>query len=225
MRAHHAAAIDVGEEDDGQVGFLGETHVGDVGRAQIGFGAAARALHDHQIGFAREPLETVHHRRHQLAAHEMVDFGGAIAEDTAAQYHLRANVALRFQQHGVHVDRRFREAGAGLKRLRPANFAAWRNPVRPRGQVGIGGDSRIVAHVLRLERAHDETAPRIGAAQAGHHHALADVGAGALNHQAFGAAGAVVRARRVCDAGDQFGGLLRDHLGLGHALTSYRGER
>ena len=68
-------------------------------------------------------------------------------------------------------------AGPRLQRLRPADLAA------------VGGDGRVVAHVLRLERPHPQPAPREGAAQARHQQRLAGVRAGALDHQRAGHAG------------------------------------
>ena len=62
--------------------------------------------------------------------------------------------------------------GAGLQRLGAADLAAG------------GGDGGVVGHVLRLERADAEAAVGEGAGEAGDDQRLADVGAGALEHQA-----------------------------------------
>jgi hypothetical protein len=65
-----------------------------------------------------------------------------------------------------------RHAGsAGLQGLGAADLAA------------VGGDGGVVRHVLRLERTHAQAALGQGARQAGHDQRLADIGAGALEHQ------------------------------------------
>ena len=67
--------------------------------------------------------------------------------------------------------------GAGLQGLGAADLAA------------VGGDGGVVRHVLRLERAHAEAAVGEGAGEAGDDQRLADVGAGALEHQGAGGHG------------------------------------
>jgi len=94
---------------------------------------------------------------------------------------LRASVALWLEQHRVHVHRGNDLAGAGLKRLRAADFAA------------IGGDRRVVGHVLWLERSNPH--PPIGQrpAEAGNDQGFAgQSGAGALKHQGLGRPGRIV---------------------------------
>ena len=61
-------------------------------------------------------------------------------------------------------------ASACLHRLRPADFAA------------IRGDRGIVRHVLRLERTHAQPGIAEMAAEPGDKHRLADIRAGALQH-------------------------------------------
>ena len=100
----------------------------------------------------------------------------------AAQHDLRRAVRLRLQQHRVHVADRRDAAGPRLQRLRPADLAAI---CRHRG---------VVRHVLRLERPHPEPAPRKGARQPGDEQRLADIGAGALQHQRAGHARRLRRA-------------------------------
>ncbi len=99
----------------------------------------------------------------------------SLAIDLALHHDLAADVALRLQQHGVHVDRRRSAAGDGLQPLRPADLAA-------AGLARNVGDGGIVRHVLRLERPDDHAALSGGAAKAGDQHGLADIRAGALEH-------------------------------------------
>ena len=65
-------------------------------------------------------------------------------------------------------------AGARLQRLGAADLAA------------VGGDGGVVRHVLRLERRDPQAAIGEGAAQPGDQQRLADIGAGALEHQRRG---------------------------------------
>ncbi len=92
------------------------------------------------------------------------------ADALALHDELGADVALGFQQNGIHVGGRLDAAGQRLQRRRAADLAAVR---RDRGVVG---------HVLRLERPHAMAAIREQAAEAGHQHGFADVGPAALDH-------------------------------------------
>ena len=149
---------------------------------QIDFGRAAGALDEDEVGLALQPGETVQHLRHQRRLDRLVFGGARRAEHLALHDDLRADLALRLQQHRVHVDARRHPRGARLQRLRPADLAA------------VGGHRRIVRHVLRLERPHVQAAIGEGARQPGHDQRLADIRAGALEHDGAGghAAGVAV---------------------------------
>ncbi len=108
----------------------------------------------------------------RLQVLELARLGGA--HDAALHHDLRADVALRLQQHRVHVHGRRHAGGAGLQRLGAADLAA------------VGGHGGIVRHVLRLERAHAEAAALEDAQQAGDEQRLADVGARAGQHERAG---------------------------------------
>src|SRR6202011_3820462 len=56
----------------------------------------------------------------------------------------------------------------------------------PADLAAIGGDHRVVRHVLRLERPHLEAAPGEAAREARDQQRFADIGAGALQHQRAG---------------------------------------
>ncbi len=137
-----AAALDVANQRHRQIGGLGKAHIGDVAGAQIDFGRAAGALNEDEIGRPGEPVEGGEHGRQQRRRERAVLTRRGRPIDAAAQHDLRRTLRLRLQQHRVHVDRRRDTAGARLQRLGPADLAA------------IGGDHRIVRHVLRLERPH-----------------------------------------------------------------------
>ncbi len=58
-----------------------------------------------------------------------------------------------------------------LKSLRTADLAT------------VIGDSSVIGHVLRFERAHPKAPTRIGPAQSGHQQGFPDIGTGTLQHQ------------------------------------------
>jgi hypothetical protein len=168
--ADHAAAVDVAHHDHGHIGRTGEAHVGDVAGAQVHFRGAARALHQHDVGGFPQAGETVEHKRQQRGLHCLVVAGAGAACHAALHDDLRADLALRLQQHGVHVDAGRHAGGAGLQRLGAADLAA------------IRGDGGVVGHVLRLERQHAQAATQAGAGQPRDEQGLADAGPGALQH-------------------------------------------
>ena len=182
-----AAAIDVADQHHRRIGGARKAHIGDVARAQVDLRGAAGAFDQHEIGLGLHAREAVEHGRQQLRLHRLIFARLRGADDAALHHDLRADLALRLQQHRVHVDARRHARGARLQRLRAADLAAVR---RHRG---------VVRHVLRLERAHSEPARREGAAEPGDDQRLADVGARALEHQ---------RAR-----GSKLDALLRAHAG------------
>ena len=136
------------------------------------FRGAARAFDQHDIGLAAKPRETVEHERQQIRFHLLIGGGlGAARINPALHHDLRADFALRLEQHRIHVHARRHAGGARLQRLRAADLAAVRR------------HRRVVRHVLRLERPHLETAQRQRAREAGDDQRLAHVRAGALEHQ------------------------------------------
>ena len=169
----------------GTLAARAKAHIGDVVRPQIDFGRAAGALDEDEVGLVLQPGETVQHMRHQRRLDRLVFGRARRAEHFALHDDLRAGLALRLEQHRVHVDAGRHPRGARLQRLRPADLAA------------VGGHRRVVRHVLRLERPHVEAAIGEGARQPGHDQRLADIRAGALEHDGAGG-----HAPRVPVAGD-----------------------
>ena len=170
-----AAALDVGNDQHGYPRRHGEAHIGDVAGAQIDLGRTARALDQDQLGVFREAGEALQHPRHQARLQRVVVTGAGAALDPSLDHNLTASLALGLQEHRVHVDRGRGAAGARLQRLGTADLAARR-------------DGGVVGHVLRLERPHRQPPSRKGPAQAGDDQRLADMGAGALDHQGRGGA-------------------------------------
>ena len=169
-----AAAVDVAQQHDRDVGRPRKAHVGDVVGAQIDLGGRACAFDQHEVALPGQVLEAFEHRAHELGLHRLVVAGLGVAENLALHHDLRADIALGLQQHGVHVHARRHPRGARLQRLGAADLAA------------VGGDRGIVRHVLRLERAHAKAAAREGAGQSRDDQRLADIRARALDHEDAG---------------------------------------
>ena len=96
------------------------------------------------------------------------------AEHLALHDHLRADLALRFEQHRVHMHRWLDIGRQSLERLGAADLAAFRRH---------GG---VVRHVLRLERPDAESAPHQRASEPGDQQRLADARPRALQHEDAG---------------------------------------
>jgi hypothetical protein len=167
----HAAAIDVADQHHGRIGGACKPHIGYVVGAQIDLRGAAGAFDEHDVGLRLEARKAVEHGRHQLRLDRLVFRGLGCAVDAALHHDLRADLALRLEQDRVHVHARGNPRGARLQRLGAADLAA------------IAGDRGVVRHVLRLERAHREPAIGKGARETRDDQRLADVRAGALEHE------------------------------------------
>ena len=169
-----AAAVDIADQDDRHIRGARKSHIGDVVCPQIDFRGAAGAFDEHEIGLTAQPRKTVEHERQQIVFHLLVGGRLGAAVDPALHHDLRADFALRLQQHRVHVNAGGRARGARLQRLRAPDLAAVR---RDRG---------VVRHVLRLERPHREPAQRERTRQPGDDQGLADIRARALKHKRAG---------------------------------------
>ncbi|MNN45515.1 hypothetical protein D3C81_1598540 [compost metagenome] len=106
-------------------------------------------------------------------------------DGTTMDDHLRASVAVRLEQHRVHVGVRFEMSGLRLHRLRATNLTA------------ISGHGTVERHVLRLERYDRNALTSCPAAQRRHQCAFAGVGSGALHHQG-GHGWSLVKAIKAC---------------------------
>jgi hypothetical protein len=199
QRCHGAAAVEVADHHDRDVGAFGEVHVGDVAVAQIDLGAAARSFDEHQVGLRAESLEAVQHGRHQLLPHPVIGSRGAVSQHPSAQHDLTPGAGLRLQQDGIHVDGRRYAAGECLQGLSSPDLTVHRLPVGSGPGIAVRGHGRVVAHVLCLERPHDQPASPKGPAQTGDEQTLADVRRRSLDHQGACAARAttVAQARQI----------------------------
>ena len=165
-----AAAVDVANENDGHAARAGEPEIGDVVSSQVDLGHGARAFDEHEIRLTAQTREAIEHGSHELRFQFLI-LGGLRAANHAALHHnLRPDLTLRLQQNGVHMDAWRDPGGASLESLRPSDLAA------------IGGDGRVVRHVLRLERPDFEAALAEGAGKPRDDDGLAYIGAGPGKH-------------------------------------------
>ena len=169
-----AAPVDVTEQHHRDVRGPCEAHIGDIVAAKVHLGGAARPLDQDQVGLVAQVRKAVHDGAHQARLPILVLAGLRVAEHAALHHYLGAHLALRLQQHGVHVHARRHAGGARLERLRAADLAT------------VPRDGRIVGHVLRLERTHGQAAISEGPRKAGDDQALADIRPRALDHQRAG---------------------------------------
>ena len=175
------APVDVANEDGRHAGRAGEAEIGDVAGAQIGLGRRTGAFDDDEIGIGAEPPEAFQHPGEEIAAPCEVA-RGEMARDLPLKDDLAAGLAFRLQQNRVHVDMRLDPGGASLKRLGPPDLA-------------VSGGGGVVRHVLWLER--PDLQPAIGEqpAQPRDDQRLADIGAGAEDHDR-GSVGCAMRLLR-----------------------------
>ncbi len=166
-----SAAIDVADEHNRRSGGAGETHIGDIVRAQINLGGAARPLDDHKVAGGFKAREAFHHRRSQPGFPRLIIARFRLTGDLSAHDDLRAIIALRLEQHRIHIDACRQTRGPRLQGLRTADFAA------------IHRHGGVIRHILRLERRNANAAIGEGARQSRDDERFADVGPRALDHQ------------------------------------------
>src|SRR5882724_7492738 len=126
-RSYDMPTIDIADQHNGQAERLGQSHVGDVVLAQIRFRGTSRAFHDHQLRILREASITFHCNFKQGTPVTSVRACVESTSHPAAHNELCTDVALRLQQHRVHVDSGFRAACLCLKRLRTPDLSAARD--------------------------------------------------------------------------------------------------
>ena len=167
----HAAAVDVADEADGDAGRPREAHVGNVVRPQVHLRRTAGSLDENEVVVGRQALEALQDRCPDSTAGGVVPHRVQGAGHVPLHDHLRAPIGLRLQEHRVEIAVRFQPGGPRLQGLRAADLAA------------VGADRGVVGHVLRLERRYADAAPPGESAQSGDDDGLADIRAGALNHE------------------------------------------
>ena len=170
-RRDHPAPVDVADQHHRTAGRLGKPHIGDVAGPQIDLRRTASALDQQQIRVLRQPRRTFQHRRQQFGLQSLIFPRTGVADPFAVDHHLGADIGLRLQQYRIQIDHRIDSGGPRLQRLGPADLTA------------IDRDGGVVRHVLRLERPHLQAPPGEQTTQARHDQRLADIRAGALEHE------------------------------------------
>ena len=166
-----AASIDIGNENHGAIGRFGESHVRNIALAQIDFGWAARAFHEHEIVLCPQSFKRFEHGLHRDGLVRMIGARIEVAARLPMHDHLRADVAVRLEQHRIHIRMRFDARSQRLPRLGAADFAA------------VDGDGAVERHILRLERCDAQAGARGDSAKRAYQCAFAGIGARSLNHQ------------------------------------------
>ena len=118
--------IDIAGKHHGDIGGAGEAHIGDVAAPQIGLGRAAGAFDQNEVAFGFQPVETLQADIEQFGFALLIGGGAAVARHAAAHDELRAGLALRFEQHRVHMHAGRGAAGQRLQRLGAADLPAIR---------------------------------------------------------------------------------------------------
>ena len=170
----HAPAVDVADENDGDIGGFREAHVGDIRYPEVDLRRTARPLDDDQVRARAENLETLQDLGQKGWFQIVVIPGLRGARDLAPNNDLGAGVGLRFQKDRVHVNMRLHAAGTGLEGLGASDFAHL--------AVWSSRHGGIVRHVLRLERPNLEAPVVKSAAKSGGQQGFSDIGAGTLEH-------------------------------------------
>jgi hypothetical protein len=210
-RREHAAAIDVADQQHRRAAVARHAHVHDVVLREVDLGRASRALGDDEVVRGAQPVERAGHHRPQLGLARVVGARVGDAQRAAEHHDLRRPVALRLEQHRVHVDRGRDARGERLRGLRAADLAA------------VVGDGGVVRHVLRLERRHAQPRAREDAAERGDEGRLAGVRRGALHHEHAAERRAVDRhAALTLRAGRGWGGCASRRIAGGRARDKRR---
>ena len=129
------------------------------------------------FGLALEAGVAVEHEARQIMLHVLIGSGLGRSVNAALDHDLRADLALWFEQHGIHVHAGRRARGSRLQRLRTTDLAT------------VRGHCCVVRHVLRFERPDPESAVRQSPRDARDNQRFADVRARALEHERAGGQG------------------------------------
>ncbi len=134
-----ASTVDVADEDYGGFCVGRHFHIYDVAVAQVYFGWGACSFEDYDVVFAGESVVVFGDCFPDFCLIAPVFLCFEAADWLAVYDYLRSGVGFWFQQHGVHVGVWFDSGCLCLNDLGAAHFSA------------VGGDVRVVGHVLRFE--------------------------------------------------------------------------
>ncbi len=160
----HAAAVDITDHEHRQSRRARQSHVRQIGGAQVDFGGRTGTLADHHIEFGAQRIQFGgNHFAQILPMPEIVartDGGNCLA----AHHELGAPVTAGFEQHRIEPHTRLQPARRRLQRLCATDLTT------------VEGDHRVIGHVLRFERSDSDTAPSEHSAESRHHNAFSGVG-------------------------------------------------
>ena len=171
QRGEDPAAVDVAHHHDREPGRGGQAHVGDVVGAQVDLGGGAGALADDDVEARPQVGQAGQHLLHQRRLPRPVGQRRHLGHRPPEHDDLAGVLAARLEQHRVHRRLGLHARRRGLHHLGAADLRA------------VGGDHRVVAHVLRLERRHRDALADQPAADPGGDEGLAGVGGGAGDEQ------------------------------------------
>ena len=135
----HTAPVDVTDHHNRGIDCTGKPHIRNITSPQIDLGRAASPLDDQQISLLPQLRKTIQNMRHQTGFMRAIFACAHAAETLSLHNDLGTCIGFGLEQNRVHMNRCRATRGPRLQRLRPANLAA------------IGGDGRIVRHVLRFK--------------------------------------------------------------------------
>ena len=167
--------VDVSHQQAGGMAMQRHAHVDDVAARKVDLGRRACALDHHHVVFGPERVKCRRDIWPDMVAAGAPRHGREGCAHLAHQHHLAVGVGLGFQQQRVHAHLRLRLGGQRLKVLGRANLAL---------PVDRGHHTRVVAHVLRLERGNLQPLARVIAAQRRGQPAFTCAAGGAQHHDA-----------------------------------------
>ena len=120
----HAAAVDIAQDDDRNIGRAGKSHIGEIASPEIDLGGGTRTFDKNEIRLGLQSIEAFENGRHEPGLHGLELAGPGTACHSAMNHDLGADFALRLEENRVHVDAGLHTAGPRLQGLRAANFSA-----------------------------------------------------------------------------------------------------
>ncbi len=165
--------FNIGYQNDDGVGMVGHAHVDQIVIAQVDFGRAPGAFQDDGIIVSGQPAVRFRDGSPGLGLESVIipnrhDAGGLSLHDYLAI------VIQGFEQDRVHIGGRLEIQDFGLGRLTAGNF------------LSLKRDKTVERHVLSFEGRDAQALFLEPSAKSRRQHALAGVGAGALDHERFG---------------------------------------
>ena len=121
-RCKYTSAVDIPDQQHRRADKPGQPHIDDIIRLQINFSRAARTLDDNNIILSGQLIIRLLNLRYERALHLKICGRAHISAHLAIHNHLRACVAGRFEQNGIHPDRRGDSGGLRLHSLSAAHF-------------------------------------------------------------------------------------------------------